>query len=389
MAKMRWTTTAGTSWTIRARLALALVLAAALLACRPPSFDLDPRVQLVGVSDGWLAMGTFFDADLRVPPGRAGDARVWLDEQRLALARLEAIYSRHDDASEVSKINRGLAEPAVLRDGARISAELESILYTALEVWEGSAGAFDPTIGPLIDIWKRAAESSAFPPLDEIRRARRRVGAHSLLLPGDGELGVTVEDVRLDLDGLSKGVALDALAADFQATFPSAAALLSFGESSVFAIGDPDGRLRGGGWRLEVRSRDERGTRLSTIRLRDLALSVSSSVGRTSKVGDDRISHVIDPRTAVAVDGTVEAVVVSQRAGIADGWSTALLVLGAQREALRLLERAELEAYVFERAGRIAATEGWEALEVEAAPAVEAPRPESDGRGIVPVGRAD
>ena len=115
----------------------------------------------------------------------------------------------------------------------------------------------------------------------------------------------------------------------------------------------------------------------------------SLAVGKTSKIGDYRISHVIDPRTGVAVDGTVEAVVVSQRAGIADGWSTALLVLGAQREALRLLERAELEAYVFERAGRIAATEGWEALEVEAAPAVEAPRPESDGRGIVPVGRAD
>ena len=387
MAKMRWTTTAGTSETIRVR--IALVLAASFLACHPPSFDLDPRVQLVGVSDGWLAMGTFFDADLRVPPDRADDARAWLDEQRGELSRLEAIYSRHDDASELSRVNRVLAEPAVLRDGARISAELESILYAALEVWEGSAGAFDPTIGPLIDAWTRAAQTSAFPPLGDLRRVRRQVGAHSLLLPGDGELGVTVEDVRLDLDGLSKGVALDALAVDFRETFPGASALLSFGESSVFAIGDPDGRLRGGGWRLEVRSRDERGTRLSTILLRDLALSVSSSVGKTSKIGDYRISHVIDPRTGVAVDGTVEAVVVSQRAGIADGWSTALLVLGAQREALRLLERAELEAYVFERAGRIAATEGWEALEVEAAPAVEAPRPESDGRGIVPVGRAD
>jgi thiamine biosynthesis lipoprotein len=386
---MRWTTTTGTSSTIRVRIVLALVLAAALLACRPPSFDLDPRVELVGVSDGWLAMGTFFDADLRVPPDRADDARVWLDEQRGGLSRLEAIYSRHDDASELSRVNRVLAAPAVLRDGARISAELESILYAALEVWEGSAGAFDPTIGPLVDVWTRAAHTSAFPPLGDLRQVRRRVGAHSLLLPGDGELGVTLEDIRLDLDGLSKGVALDALAADFRETFPGASALLSFGESSVFAIGDPDGRLRGGGWRLEVRSRDERGTRLSTIRLRDLALSVSSSVGKTSKIGDYRISHVIDPRTGVAVDGTVEAVVVSQRAGIADGWSTALLVLGAQREALRLLDRAELEAYVFERAGRIAATEGWEALEVETAPAVEAPRPESDGRGIVPVDRAD
>ncbi|MBB85387.1 MAG: hypothetical protein CL931_16385 [Deltaproteobacteria bacterium] len=184
-----------------------------------------------------------------------------------------------------------------------------------------------------------------------LRGSRRLVGAESLLLPGEGVVLVTNDSVRLDLDGLSKEVVLDRLARDLRTTFPNSGALLSFGESCVFEIGDPDCRPRGGGWRLEVRSRDERGTRLSTIQLCDLALSVSSSLGRTSEIGDTRISHVVDPRTAIAVEGTVEAVVVSSRAGLVDGWSTALLVLGAQREAMRLVDRVGLEAYVFEEAG--------------------------------------
>ena len=380
-------TTTGTDPRLRRCLRRGRFLAIAALAlgcsaCVAPSFQFDLREERVVVSDGWLAMGTFFDVDLRVPPSRVEEARAWLDAQREEIARREAIYSRHDPQSELSQLNAALADEGVLRDGARVGPELEAILYEALEVWEGSAGAFDPTVGPLIDLWAAAVEKGEFPGLDRIRETRRRVGAHSLLLPGDGVVGVTVEAVQIDLDGLAKGVTLDRIGADFRAVFPSSAALFSFGESSVYAVGDPEGRPRGGGWRLEVRSRDGRGTRLSTIELRDLALSVSSSLGRTSEIGDARISHVVDPRTAVTVEGTVEAVVVSPRAGLADGWSTALLVLGAQRESMRLVERAELEAYVFEQAGRIAATDGWEALEAARAPV----DPVEAGPGITPVG---
>ena len=322
------------------------------------------RTTLVPVSDGWIAMGTLFDADLRVRPRDVDRAREWLVWARDEVARLELIYSRHDPDSEVSKLNRALDDDHILRDGTDLESELEDILFSAIEVWEASGGAFDPTIGPLIDVWRDAAMTGEWPSVAALRKAKRRVGSGGLLLPGGGELGVTAQGMRLDLDGLSKGVVLDRLSARFRARFPDSAALLSFGQSSVQAIGDPEGAREGGGFRLEIRSRDASASRLATILLRDQALSVSSSVGSIREIAGQSVSHVVDPRTGTAVEGTVEAVVVSDRAGIADGWSTALLVLGAQRESLRLVERAGLEAYVFESAGRIAATEGWELLEV-------------------------
>ena len=94
--------------------------------------------------------------------------------------------------------------------------------------------------------------------------------------------------------------------------------------------------------------------------LRDRALSVSSSLGSVFSIEGEDVSHVIDPRTGSPVEGTVEAVVIADRGMIADGWSTALLVLGAQKEAIRLAEKFGVEAEVIEARGRTTSTRGWD-----------------------------
>ena len=122
------------------------------------------------------------------------------------------------------------------------------------------------------------------------------------------------------------------------------------------ALGDPDG----GGWRLVARSRDVSDQNLGTVRIQDRALSVSSSLGSAWEISDETVSHIIDPRTGSAIDKLVEAIVISDRAVLADGWSTALLVAGANRAATRMAERSNLEASISESSGREMSTEGWE-----------------------------
>ncbi|MBJ18606.1 MAG: hypothetical protein GY910_18220 [bacterium] len=335
-----------------------------------PSGQKSPAIRRAVVSDGWLAMGTFFEADLRVRPDEAGRARAWLVWARAEMERLEKIHSRHDPESELSALNRELSRPDILLRSLEVGPDLESVLFSSIEVWESSGGAFDVTIGPLIDVWLHAAKRGVWPSVEGLRRAKRRIGSGRLLLPGEGELGITTQGMRIDLDGISKGAVLDRLRERLRTDLPGVAALLSFGQSSVLALGDPEdaSRVEGGGWLLELVSRDARGSRLGVIRLRDRALSVSSSVGSISEIAGQTISHIVDPRTGAIVEGTVEAVVVADRAAIADGWSTALLVLGAERGAIRLVEKAGLEATVFASAGRIASTEGWDALTAEVSP---------------------
>lgn len=334
-----------------------LVLAVASLAGCPhaPSHHASQSERVV-VSDGWLAMGTFFEADLRVRRRDEATARAWLEWARGELVRLEAIYSRHDPASALSDLNRRLKDESAVATGVSVGDPLESVLVRSIGLWQATGGAFDVTVGPLVELWRRAAETSVWPSLEALRKAKGRVGSDRLVVGRDGQLGVTTRRVRIDLDAVSKGAALDALAASLAAKLPDTPALLSLGQSSTRAIGDPDGR----GWVLVVQSRAPGGGPLATVRVRDRALSVSSSLGSTSEIAGQTVSHIIDPRTGATVEGTVEAVVIGESALEADGWSTGLLVLGAQRGSIRLIEKAGLEAYVFDSSGRTVASSGWE-----------------------------
>lgn len=329
-----------------------------VLACANPTASRHDDSKRISVPDGWLAMGTFFEADLRVEPDQAERARAWLEWARIEITRLEKIYSRHDPQSAVSSLNRALIAPHIPVAAVHLDSELEAILLASVEVWKASEGAFDITVGPLVDVWTKATATGKWPSVEQLDAAKRRVGSERLLLAGDGHLGLTTRGMRIDLDGISKGAVLDRLRESLESDLPDAAALLNFGESSVLAVGDPDGD----GWRLLVRSQEPSNGAPAILRLRDQALSASSSIGSVSEIGGDRVSHIIDPRTGGLVEEPVEAIVIADRAEIADGWSTALLVVGANRNALRLVEKAGVDASVFDGSGRGVVTAAWDSF---------------------------
>lgn len=351
-------------------ISVAPILLLLLLACaaghpcgRPASGSISSgQPERITLSDGWLAMGTFFEIDLRLQPGREEEARAWLDWAREEIVRLERIYSRHDPQSELSELNRALAEGA---PAPTIGPELEGLLEQARSLSHQTQGAFDVTIGPLIDLWREAAAADRWPGQAEIRSALMRVGSERFDLERQGTttlVQVKGAGLRLDLDGLSKGVVLDRLQRSLRERLPSAAALLSFGQSSLLAIGDA--AAPGQGWMLEIRSRDPARVDPGRIRLRNRALSMSSSLGSSVEVGGRRVSHVVDPRSGGAVEGTVEALVLAPSAAQADAWSTALLVLGAHeapRTVFAGMEALGLEARIFDSEGRGRATAGWSA----------------------------
>ncbi|MBW2425264.1 MAG: FAD:protein FMN transferase [Deltaproteobacteria bacterium] len=338
----------------------------------------------VEVTDGWLAMGTFFEVDLRVASRDAKLARDWLVRTRSEIARLEAIYSRHDPASELSALNAALAtQPggrrpvegsaeANGRHGIAVGPELAGLLGRALSLARATGGAFDVSVGPLIVFWREAADHDRWPSREALERRVKGVGSDHLALveqAGSHFLQAALPGMHLDLDGLSKGAVLDRLRDSLRRELPEAAALLSFGQSSLWAIGDPDGR----GWRLDVRSRDPERGRLGRVSLRDQALSVSSSVGSVRRVAGRPVSHIIDPRSGLPVEGSVEAIVIAEEALVADAWSTALLVLAADENgiasgALARVEAAGLEAWLVGDSGVSRTTAGWQGVEARGTP---------------------
>jgi thiamine biosynthesis lipoprotein len=161
--------------------------------------------------------------------------------------------------------------------------------------------------------------------------------------------------MSVDLGGIAKGFALDEIASDLRAV-GIARGLVVFGRSSVWALGAPADASH---WRLEVRG-DPRAPK-AVVALRDQAVSVSSSWGRTHRIEGRAYSHVIDPRTGTPLSSGRQAVVVAGDATQAEVISTALLIL-SEEEGRALVSQKNAEAWVVDEDGDSWETDGWAAL---------------------------
>jgi thiamine biosynthesis lipoprotein len=226
--------------------------------------------------------------------------------------RLDERFSRFDAASELSRVNAAAA-PAV-----PVSAEMAALLGRALELQVATDGAFDVSVGALTALWRSGGD---WPRAETVRAARASAGPGSFHL--EGGMLVRHPGVRIDLDGIAKGWAVDRCAAELRAAGITRA-LLDLGESSMYALGAPPGAP---GWRVELRGLNG-GTTVGTLQLRDQALSVSAVFGHESQVGGRRVGHVIDPRTGYPLATAALAAVVAQSATDAEALSKAVLVRG-------------------------------------------------------------
>ena len=279
-----------------------------VLACAGPP----PRVV---VSDGRYVMGTVLEITLVAPDKALGREAL---EALFGLAgELDALLSVYDRESEVSRLNASAGDAP-----RRVSPELARLLARSLEYSALTAGSFDITVGPLIELWKRAEERDAPPTTAELSRVRSRVGYDKVRLTADGRVALAESGVSIDLGGIGKGWALDRMRSVLE-RFSIGDALLNFGQSSVWALGTPQD---GDSWRLLVRGPGE--TLLGVISLAGSALSVSGSLGQWVEIGGDRYGHVLDPRSGEALRQRRQALVLAPDATLAEALSKALLVLG-------------------------------------------------------------
>ena len=326
---------------MRRRSALVLSLAVATLACSP---------RPVPVSDGRYVMGTVLEITLEGL--RPDEGRALLDDLYASAARLEQVFSRHREDSELSALNGRAGESR-----QRVDPELARLLAESVELAAVTNGAFDVTVGPLVGLWWQAAQRGTPPSVAEIADARARVGAGRLRAGRDdaGPWAQLEAGMSVDLGGIAKGYALDRLAEQVR-TAGVRSALLSFGQSSLHGIGTP---ADGEGWGILVRDADDGFA--GVIRLRDQSLSVSGSLGQGLEIDGRLYGHVIDPRSGQPLTRKAVAVVLAATGTRAEALSKALLVL-PRAEGLALLESLpDAEGLLLETGAILHASSGFQA----------------------------
>jgi thiamine biosynthesis lipoprotein len=333
------------------RAAAGLALAAALACAGPKAASESPDARAecpVLVSDGHYVMGTVLEASVCAPDRAAGEAL--LRELFADAAALDRSFSTFEPASEVSALNR-----AAGHGPQKASPALARLTADSLALSAETRGSFDVTVGPLVSLWKAAGRSGRRPGADELAAARARVGSGQVTVDSArGTVELRAAGAELDFGGIAKGWALDRACERLRAAGVTRA-LLSFGESSLAAIGASPGW---DGWGIALT--DASGAFAGIVELRDRSLSVSGSLGEYVEIDGRRYGHVIDPRSGEPLERARVAVVLAADGARAEALSKALLVLG-EKDGIALVESLGAEGLLRDESGASFETSGWRA----------------------------
>lgn len=243
----------------------------------------------------------------------------------------QAMSSWRDD-SELAEIRR--ADGPVV-----VSEETAEVVRAARELAEDTAGAFDPTVEPLMELWGFRGERREHPPTEEeIAAARAAIGWSRVSVSRRaGAATVDSGGTALDLSAIAKGHAVDRVAW----------ALSRAGSAEhMVEIG---GEVRvAGEWRIGVDRPDSivPGRQFAAvIALRNAGLATSGNYRNAYNADGMRIVHTMDPRSGRPRASDVASVtVVAPSCRTADGWATALMVLDAEQGLAAVEARPELDA---------------------------------------------
>lgn len=274
-------------------------------------------------------MGTRFEivaySDAPTAEGRARS----VDPGFLRIAELDARLSDYRPDSEICRLAAGSA--TCPGDWTAASADLIAVLVAAAEVSERSGGAFDVTVGPLTRIWRRVFRQHELRPAwrDELLRLHAEtVDWRAIEVERDtSRVRFSHAGMQLDLGGIAKGYALDEALRALAAAGIEAA--LVDGGGDVAVMGLPPGRDH---WVITIE--DPFGDRAhSAVRLRieKGAVCTSGDLYRYTELDGIRYSHLIDPRSGMALTDRVHATVYAQTGILADALASAVSVLGPVR----------------------------------------------------------
>lgn len=261
-----------------------------------------------------------------------------------ALVEVNRQMSNYQPDSELSRFNRAPAGVAF-----KVSPDFAKVVRFALETSRFSDGAFDPTLGPLVNLWGFGEKTNDHVVPDEttLRSAMAKVGWKHLQV---GEANTLIKDapeIALDLGGVAKGHGVDLMIEILQ----------SRGLKNLYASIAGEVRVtghnpRGTKWVLGINMpvdhwRDDK-PMAAMVSISGQALSTSGDYQKFfMDASGRRRSHIIDPRTGSPVDhGVASVTIVGPDSMTADGLSTSLFVLGPA-EGMKKIESREDAAALF------------------------------------------
>ncbi|AJQ95307.1 membrane-associated lipoprotein involved in thiamine biosynthesis [Gynuella sunshinyii YC6258] len=258
------------------------------------------------------------------------------------LDRIDQSMSTYLKKSELNRFN-----DAPVGEPFHMSDDLFYVVSQAQIISEKSVGAFDITVEPLVDLWGFGPSDrpDIVPDKAELTKAFDMVGYSALQMDTATHTVTKIAPREIDLSAIAKGYAVDKVA-EYLDSLNISAYLVEVGGEMRLKGKKPNGDS----WRVAIETPESgAGGIYRILPLSDRAIATSGDYRNYFEVNGKRYSHTIDPKTGFPIDHPLVSVsVITDSCAIADGWATAMMVLGT-RSALELAEKEQLAVFLIEK----------------------------------------
>jgi FAD:protein FMN transferase len=265
---------------------------------------------------------------------------------KAAFERIEELnrsMSDYIDDSELMRLSKSSGGPPVA-----ISEDLFTVLDMSQQVAELSGGAFDVTVGPVVQLWRRSRRTRELPQPEALKKALAVVGYKNLRLDRKTRTAqLLVAGMRLDVGGIAKGYAADMMLAVLR-RFGILRAMIAVGGD--IACGEPPPETHG--WKIGVDTPAGKNAPTNfVLLLRNQAVSTAGDANQFVNIDGKRYSHIVDPHTGMGLIGKRSVTIVAKSGLVTDGFDTGICVMGRETGMKLVEDRPDLAGlFVEERA---------------------------------------
>lgn len=268
------------------------------------------------------------------------------------LREIENNMSKTIENSDIYRINENQSENGFVH----ISTDTFRVLEKAIEYAQITEGRFDPSIGPLVELWGIGTKDARIPRAEEINETISRVNYKWIELnSNDNSIRLLKDQMKLDLGAIAKGYAADEVR-DILEGEGIESAYINLG-GNVFVIG---GKPDGTSWNIGIQDpRRNRGGAMASIEVKDKTIVTSGNYERYFEKNGVIYHHIIDPTTGYpAESGILSVSIISDDSFDADALSTSVFILGVEK-GLELINKLEgVEALIIKDDLGIIMTDG-------------------------------
>ncbi|MBL1215367.1 MAG: FAD:protein FMN transferase [Ignavibacteriae bacterium] len=288
-----------------------------------------------------IAMGTI--VQIQIEAFNENEIENTLSKAFNEIERISRKYSTYIDSNYLDIINKSETEEII------IDEETYFILQRCSELTELTNGAFDASIGNLVDAFGFETKNPLLPSKKEIENAKNKSGWNKIKLLDNFKI-YKEKSVQFNFSAAVKGYAVD-----------RASKIIEEAGFKTYLI-NAGGELYGSGreWIAGIQHPRIRGNLIGKAAVKGIGLATSGDYEQFFEISGKRYTHIIDPATGYPSDKSQSVTVIAEDVLTADALATGIFVLGAEKGIKILNELPNIEGMIIDNSGKQFFSAGFE-----------------------------